>query len=870
MPPQQFAIQSYRARALPLSAQQLINFYAEAAPRDAKDPVVLHGTPGIKTFCDNVGDGPIRAMHLMDGVLYVLSGDELWSVKSDCDNAALGSIGFARAGGDITGVTHAAEAAFTITGGTDGGGTISSITVGGEEILTAGALTFVTDEETTAGAFLTGSGLAPPVFENFRARTSGASPKVSSFQTNYRASDPGDLLIAQVMCGAEFNFPDLIAGSPETNATIKVITGPPGWTEIDQQIWSQKGGFAGHGPWDETLATDGLWFKFHAEGDSLSATWECNRNVQFNISISRISGAARVQGLGPGLFPSAIAFRESDSKDFLENPSDTPFAPSITPPGDASLLFTFIHTSSSVNQGIRYFTDPLFPAQVERFFESATNNPFAGIDTTVHCYTEPWTVFAATGPRAISATSTSKENVYHLSVTSWGTNPDYEIIPNSLHPGSIIVRRKLSADGAPSDFNGLPMVITTTGDVTVSDSVRTFAGGYSMPAVQETVGGGGLPLTKPPCVSMSHNAADPSQLIIVDGTNGWIYDTTNGLRQILDIDFFSADVVDFQDQYFILNRAGTGQWFISNLNDGTAYLATDIATAEGDPDILVGLISNRRELWLFGAETTEVWYNSGDPDFPFNRFEGGFIERGCAAAFSIAEDDNSIFWLGEDRIFYRADGYTPQRVSQHGIEEALRQYKVVEDACAFIYTMAGHKFYVITFPSEDVTWVYDITTSLWHERRSSGLGRWRVSNYVKAYGKHLVGDFEHGRVGELDLDTYAEWDDTMQGVAAGPVAHSDRKMISHRLFELDIESGVGLTTGQGSDPLIQLSYSDDGGRNFSARKPYRSMGKIGAYQQRLRWHRMGSAYNRIYQVIVSDPVKRSIIAVHLNARQGRG
>ena len=369
-------------------------------------------------------------------------------------------------------------------------------------------------------------------------------------------------------------------------------------------------------------------------------------------------------------------------------------------------------------------------------------------------------------------------------------------------------------------------------------------------------------------VSMSHNQASTKQLIIVDGTDGWIYTASGGLVQITDGDFFASDVVDFQDQYFILNRAGTGQFFISNLNDGTAYLATDIATAEGDPDNLISLISNRRELWLYGASTIEVWYNSGDADFPFQRFEGGTIERGCAAAFSVAEDDNALFWLAEDRIFYRADGYLPQRISQHGIEEALRKYTIVSDACAFIYTMGGHKFYVCTFPAEDVTWVYDITTGLWHERQSVDIGRWRVSAYVSVYGKHLVGDFVNGRIGELDLDTYQEWGATMQGQATGPVVYADRQRIFHNRFEIDIEAGTGLTSGQGSDPQVWLDYSDDGGHTFSARKTFRSMGKIGAYGQRLRWLRLGQSRQRIYRLTVSDPVKRSFIAAHLDAEAG--
>jgi hypothetical protein len=443
----------------------------------------------------------------------------------------------------------------------------------------------------------------------------------------------------------------------------------------------------------------------------------------------------------------------------------------------------------------------------------------------------------------------------------------------------------LYAEAAPKDAKspvvlygtpGIKDFATSVGDGPIRGA-RNFAGTlfavsgntlYSVDSAGAATSIGAINTSTGP-VSMSHNQATTAELIIVDGTDGWLYDATNGLVQITDGDFFAADVVDFQDQYFVLVRKGTGQFFLSNLNAGAIYTATDIATAEGDPDNLVALISNRRELWLFGTETIEIWFNSGNVDFPFSRFEGGFIERGCAAAFSIAEDGNLVFWLGEDLIFYSADSYhTLVRISQHGIEEALRKYPIVDDACAFIYTMAGHKFYVCTFPAEGATWVYDITTGLWHERHSFGMERWRVSVHVEAYGKHLVGDFEKGRIGELDLDTFEEYGEVMQGQATGPVVYADRKRIFHHRFELDIEAGTGLTTGQGSDPQVWLDWSDDGGHTWSARKPFRSMGKIGAYMQRLRWMSLGSARQRIYRLTVSDPVKRSIIAAHLDAEAG--
>lgn len=369
-------------------------------------------------------------------------------------------------------------------------------------------------------------------------------------------------------------------------------------------------------------------------------------------------------------------------------------------------------------------------------------------------------------------------------------------------------------------------------------------------------------------VSMASNRADPLEMAFVDGTDGWTYDTTNGLRQITDSDFEAADTVTFQDGYFIFSVANSSKFRISALDDGRTYAATDFADAEADSDNLVAVRSSQQQLWLYGERTTEIYYNSGNADFPFERIGGAVLDRGCAAAFSIAEDDNTLFWLGDDRIVYRANGFTPQRISTHAIEEALRTMSSVSDATAFFVSLGGHKFYNLSFPTGQKTFVYDVATNLWHERESFGQRYWRGNVYANVYDKHLVGDAFVGRIGELDPDTFAEFGVTMQGILTAPPVHSDRRRIFHRRFELDIESGVGLTTGQGSDPQIWMDYSDDGARTWSTRKPLRSMGKIGEYQQRLRWLRLGQSRDRVYRVTVADPVKRSIIAAHADVGRG--
>jgi hypothetical protein len=369
-------------------------------------------------------------------------------------------------------------------------------------------------------------------------------------------------------------------------------------------------------------------------------------------------------------------------------------------------------------------------------------------------------------------------------------------------------------------------------------------------------------------VGMAVNRASPQELAIVDGTSGWTYDTSAGLVKITDGDFLAADTVTFQDGYFIFNEANTSRFFISNLDDGTAYTATDFAEAEGSPDEVVAVFSNHRELWVFGEETTEIYFNSGASDFPFERINGAYLERGCAAAFSIAADDNTLFWLGDDGVVYRADGYTPKRISTHAMEEEIRKFSTWSDAVAHFHTMSGHKFFTLTFPTGQATFVYDVSTGLWHERESFEKRYWRATTYAWVYGKHIVGDAFQGRLGELDMDTFTDYSGTMQGILQGPPVAGDRKRIFHRVFEVDIESGVGATSGDNSDPQMWLDWSNDGGRTYTVRKPRQSMGKTGAYGQRLRWKQLGQARQRIYRLTVADGVKRSIVAAHLEAAAG--
>jgi len=291
------------------------------------------------------------------------------------------------------------------------------------------------------------------------------------------------------------------------------------------------------------------------------------------------------------------------------------------------------------------------------------------------------------------------------------------------------------------------------------------------------------------------------------------------------------------------------------------------ASAEGSPDNLVSVFADHSELWLFGNNTIEIFYSTGNADSPFQRINNAFIERGCSAKFSVSKDDNTVFWLGDDFVIYRANGYSPQRISTHAIEKAIAGYTSVSDAFSFNYTQEGHKFYCIIFPSAGKTWVFDISTGMWHERETYNETRWRINCHEFIYGKNLVGDFSSGLIYELDLDTYTDNSQIIQRICTFPTIFQDNKRIFYDYLRIDLDAGIGLNSGQGSEPLIWLDWSDDGGRTYS-NQHFRSMGKIGEYTRRATWRRLGSSRERIYRCSISDPVKIAITGAYAEVRAG--
>jgi hypothetical protein len=374
-------------------------------------------------------------------------------------------------------------------------------------------------------------------------------------------------------------------------------------------------------------------------------------------------------------------------------------------------------------------------------------------------------------------------------------------------------------------------------------------------------------------VSIADNGV---QIFIACNPAGYIYNVdTEVFAQISDPDFAGAVTVGYLDGYFVFNEPNSQKVWVTQLLDGTSVEPLDFASAEGSPDGLVSLIIDHREAWLFGTNSVEVWYNAGGADFPLQRIQGAYNEIGCIAPYSVAKLDNGLFWLGADArgrgIVYRAEGYTGKRVSTHAVEWQIQNYSDMSDALAYTYQQDGHAFYVLIFPTANVTWVYDVATNAWHERASWSNGafkRHRSNCQMSFNNEIIVGDYENSKLYAFDLEMYADdsqiqkW---LRSWRALPTGQNNLKRTAQHTMQLDCQTGVGLNDGQGSTPQAMLRWSDDGGHTWS-NEHWSSMGKIGQSGHRMFWRRLGMTQkirDRVYELSGTDAVKIIIVGAEL-------
>lgn len=373
-------------------------------------------------------------------------------------------------------------------------------------------------------------------------------------------------------------------------------------------------------------------------------------------------------------------------------------------------------------------------------------------------------------------------------------------------------------------------------------------------------------------VSMAFNG---TQILIVDGTAfGHYLDDSDSLYLITDTDFPVATSCTFMDGYFIVTSTDTGDMdeeipgriHISASYDASSWDALDYATAEGDPDRVLCCHHVSNNLWFFGEESTEVWYNSGNTDMPFVRISGALIDEGTAAASSVVLINDQFYWLTNKLEVVCNVGYQRKKVSTLHIDYLIQSLSTVSDAKAFQYRIDGHVFYVLTFPTEDITIVYDLSTDMWHEWSSfitSGVetyGRHRANCSVWFDNKWIVGDHTNGKLYEINMNTYMDDEDFIKRTRRTAIIRSNGARLFHNSMELMFEPGVGLPAGSafGVDPEVSLSWSDDYCNTWSTART-RKLGTESQNTKRVIWNRLGQSRARVYELTTSEPVRFAMV-----------
>src|SRR5277367_247057 len=426
-------------------------------------------------------------------------------------------------------------------------------------------------------------------------------------------------------------------------------------------------------------------------------------------------------------------------------------------------------------------------------------------------------------------------------------------------------------------LSGVPFVITFAGSLTLGSNLVTFPGALpnglivaSTPTLSDV--GAVIPAgTKVASVDTIGLTLTMSAPATGNSFTDTVSLTIPVFGQITDPGFPSnPQRLWFIEGWLSVNQGGTRSWQTTGPAPySILFPGAFEALKDSSSDNLVTMIENNREAWLLGERTSEVWFNSGGANFSFSRIPGVGPQIGCAAVHSIARAGPQLVWLGRNEqgqnIVVITSSYSWEKISTHAIDHEIAQYPVVSDAIGYGYEEDGHLFYMLTFPTADVTWVFDFTSQFWHQRASydpnTGLFHRHRSNCFMDFGDvRIVGDYQTGQLHQMSRSFYTDAGNPLRCVRRTP--HMWLKATRERMFfsqlQVEFTPGVGLQTGQGSNPQVMLRYSNDGGFTWS-NEYWVTIGKVGNTKNRAIWRKLGQARDRVWEINYTDPVMRDII-----------
>lgn len=301
--------------------------------------------------------------------------------------------------------------------------------------------------------------------------------------------------------------------------------------------------------------------------------------------------------------------------------------------------------------------------------------------------------------------------------------------------------------------------------------------------------------------------------------------------------------------YFLLTQATSQRfyWLAPGDVDPDPF---NFASAENSPDNIVTVARLLDEAWFFGEQTTEIFALSGNLDAPFTPIPGRLYEKGCANKSSVAVLDNTLFWVGNDLIAYRADT-TPVRISDHSMEERFR-VAGSSDLRAWAMTLDGHTIYCVRVGMQG-SFVFDVENPNWGRWKSYGQETWRAHIGTQIAGDIVAaGDDVTGTLWRLDRDASNDNGQPMEREVTGGIAILGKPQKCSD-FSVQVANGFAPITGTSSNPLLQMRFSDDGGEIWSSWQEM-PLGLQGRYLSECVWRQLGImvAPGRLFTVRMTD------------------
>ena len=378
--------------------------------------------------------------------------------------------------------------------------------------------------------------------------------------------------------------------------------------------------------------------------------------------------------------------------------------------------------------------------------------------------------------------------------------------------------------------------------------------------------------TSPNRIIMVENGQQVT-ILTSNGLGYYYTESTNTFAQITDPDFPIGSGMTSIDGYTLVSKAETGEFYVSDLRDTTVWSALAKATAEALSDNIVALATYQRQLFILGERSIEIWYDSGVTAQPFRPINQTFIQQGCIGKYAYTVSNSGLFWVGDNKSIFWTQSLSAQKISNFGIDYELSKLTNIENIFVSSYVQEGHEFITFTSIQDEFTITYDTATRSWHDRGSlnstqNGQTYWGATAAISFNNQIIVPGIEVGKLFYLNPAVYTENGSTMTSEVTSSTLFFNFNRFTVNQLVLIMENGVGISEpAQGSNPLIEMTFSIDGGNTWkTSRATY--VGKEGEYLTQVKWENLGQARNFIFKFRITDPVPRKIVGAYYQKTMG--